>query len=60
MSADVHPEDITEAKAENLDAVRQFSVTKLARLRKFFLSDLIICLQKSDLTTKLWPLYLRI
>ena len=54
--ADVHPDDMTVAIDEDLEVVEECSVDKVREVKKeFILTDFIICFQKSDLTTKLWP-----
>ena len=43
---------MTVAIDENLEVVEEFSVDKVSQI---ILTDFIICFQKSDLTSKLWP-----
>ena len=48
---------MTLAIDEGLEIVEEFSVDKVREaMKEFILTDFIICFQKSDLTTYLWPL----
>ena len=47
---------MTAAIDEDLEVVEEFSVDEYREVKKeFILTDFIICFQKSDLTTYLWP-----